>query len=54
MNKNITRCVVFNCLIYAIIYVGVHYCNHDTVTCGHPQVLFGLWCSCYIVIYEFI
>jgi hypothetical protein len=28
-----------------IIYVGVHYCNRDTIPSGYPQVLFGLWSS---------
>jgi hypothetical protein len=33
-----------------IIYVGVHYCNRDTITCGCPQMLFALWSSYFISI----
>jgi hypothetical protein len=49
MNKSITRYVVFKCFIMHTIYVGVHYCNHDTIPRGYPQVLFGLWSSLFLM-----
>jgi hypothetical protein len=39
-----------NVLYMYIVYVGVRYCNHDTITCGYLRVLFGLWCSSFISI----
>jgi hypothetical protein len=34
-----------NVLYMYIIYVGVCYCNHETITCGTFDCCFGLWSS---------
>jgi hypothetical protein len=39
-----------NVLYMYIVYVGVRYCNHDTITCSYLRVLFGLPSSCFISI----
>jgi hypothetical protein len=31
-----------NVLYMHLIYVGVHCCNHDNMTCGYPQVFFWI------------